>query len=143
VRSSVVDKLIKRTIFNLSSAKDFACQSKAWSLPSTSVPRIFIVRWSIAIAFGILAGSHRLALRITCEAAVRTDWFILPLSKQAHDEYHAAPVAWEAVYGTRADLLLAFWASMGFKPGDFRTTGMNEKRAAWLCRVLNRVTHPA
>jgi hypothetical protein len=55
----------------------------------------------------------------------------------------ADDVAWEAVYGTRPDLLLAFWASMGFKPGDFRTIGMNEKRAAWLCRVLNRVTHPA
>ena len=112
-------------------------------LLGTSVPRVSIVGRGIAIAFGVLAGSRRLALRITCEAAVRTDWFILPLSKQAHDEYHAAPVAWEAVYGTRADLLLAFWASMGFKPGDFRTTGMNEKRAAWLCRVLNRVTHPA
>jgi hypothetical protein len=43
---------------------------------------------------------------------------------------------------THAELLLAFWASIGFKPGDFMTTGMNEKRAAWLCRVLNRVTHP-
>jgi hypothetical protein len=37
----------------------------------------------------------------------------------------------------------AFWASIGFKPGDFMTIGMNEKRAAWHCRVLNRVTHPA
>jgi hypothetical protein len=34
--------------------------------------------------------------------------------------------------GTRAELLLAFWASIGFKPGDFMTTGMNEKRTAWL-----------
>jgi hypothetical protein len=24
--------------------------------------------------------------------------------------------------------LLAFWTSIGFKPGDFMTTGMNEKR---------------
>lgn len=39
--------------------------------------------------------------------------------------------------------LLAFWDSMGFKPADFMTIGMNEKRAAWLCRVLDRVTHPA
>jgi hypothetical protein len=29
-----------------------------------------------------------------------------------------------------AELLLAFWASIGFKPGDFMTTGMNEKRVA-------------
>ena len=39
-------------------------------------------------------------------------------------------------------LLLAFWASMGFKPGDPTITGVNEKRTAWHCRV-NRVTHPA
>jgi hypothetical protein len=45
------------------------------------------------------------------------------------------------MHGTHTELLLAFWASMGFKPGDFMTIGMNEKRAAWLCRVLNRVTH--
>ena len=44
--------------------------------------------------------------------------------------------------GTHTELLLAFWTSIGFKPGDFITTGMNEKRTAWLCRVLNRVTHP-
>src|ERR1700730_16231985 len=44
--------------------------------------------------------------------------------------------------GTHAKLLLAFWTSIGFKPGDFITTGMNEKRTAWLCGVLNRVTHP-
>jgi hypothetical protein len=42
-----------------------------------------------------------------------------------------------------AELLLAFYASMGFKPGDFMTIGMNEKRAAWLCRALDRVTHSA
>jgi len=29
-------------------------------------------------------------------------------------------------------LLLAFWALIGFKPGDFVITGMNEKRTAWL-----------
>ena len=27
-------------------------------------------------------------------------------------------------------LLLAFWTSIGFKPGDFMTAGMNEKRTA-------------
>jgi hypothetical protein len=32
-----------------------------------------------------------------------------------------------------AGLLLAFWASIGFKPADLMTIGMNEKRAAWLC----------
>ena len=71
------------------------------------------------------------------------NWFILPLSKQAHDEHHANAVAWEARYGTHAELLLAFWAPIGFKPGDFMTIGMNEKRAAWLRRVSNRVTHSA
>jgi hypothetical protein len=44
--------------------------------------------------------------------------------------------------GTHAELFLAFWASMGFKPGDFMTTGMNEKRTAWLCRVLNKNDAP-
>jgi hypothetical protein len=43
----------------------------------------------------------------------------------------------------QAELLLAFWASIGFKPGDFTTTGMNKKRTVWLCRVLDRVTRPA
>jgi nucleoid DNA-binding protein len=38
-----------------------------------------------------------------------------------------------------ADLLLAFWASIGFKPGDFMTAGMNEKRSTWFYRVLDRV----
>jgi hypothetical protein len=46
------------------------------------------------------------------------------------------------VRNTRRAALLAFWTSIGFKPGDFMTTGMNEKRTAWLCRALNRVTHP-
>jgi hypothetical protein len=49
----------------------------------------------------------------------------------------------EAACGTRAELRLAFWASIGFKPGGFMTIGINEKRAAWLCRVFARVTHPA
>jgi hypothetical protein len=44
--------------------------------------------------------------------------------------------------GTHTELRLAFWASIGFKPGDFIATGMNEKRTAWLCRVFNRVTDP-
>jgi hypothetical protein len=42
-----------------------------------------------------------------------------------------------------AALLLAFWTSIGFKPGNFTTIGINEKRTVWLCRVLNRVTHLA
>ena len=54
-------------------------------------------------------------------------FLILLLSKQAHGEYHADAVAWEAKYGTHAELLLAFWASIGFKPVDFMTKGMNEK----------------
>jgi hypothetical protein len=38
----------------------------------------------------------------------------------------------EASHGTQAKLLLAFWAMIGFKPGDFMIIGMNEKRAARL-----------
>lgn len=66
--------------------------------------------------------------------------FVLPISKQAHDEY-ADSVAWEKRCGTRAELLLAFWASIGFKPGDFMTIGMNEKRSAWIRRLFDRVAH--
>ena len=55
----------------------------------------------------------------------------------------ADAVAWEASYGTYADLHLAFWPSMGLKPGNFMTVGMNEKRAAWFYRVPDRVVHPA
>ena len=48
-----------------------------------------------------------------------------------------------ATQGTQAELLLAFWPSIGFKPGDFMTTGMSEQRAARLCRAFNGVTHRA
>ncbi|GIQ73396.1 DNA-binding protein [Bradyrhizobium sp. RD5-C2] len=36
--------------------------------------------------------------------------------------------------------MLAFRTSIGFKPGDFMTVGMNKKRAAWLYHILDRVT---
>ena len=65
---------------------------------------------------------------------------LLPLSKQAHDEYHRDAVARVARYRTHAELLLAFWASMGFKPDDLMTVGVNQKRAAWFRRVVSRVT---
>src|SRR5437660_474104 len=48
----------------------------------------------------------------------------------SHDEYHRDAVVRVARYRTHAELLLAFWASMGFKPGDLMTVGMNQKRAA-------------
>ena len=67
------------------------------------------------------------------------DWFVIPLSKQAHNEYHADASAWEAKYGTHAELLKSFWASIGFTPGDFLAVGMELKRAAWLMRVLARL----
>ena len=43
----------------------------------------------------------------------------------------------------QAEALLAFWVSIGFKPGDFMTTGMSEQRAARLCRAFNGATHRA
>lgn len=67
------------------------------------------------------------------------DWFIIPLSKQAHDEYHDDASAWEAKYGTHSELLKAFWASIGFVPSDFMTVGMTSKRAAWCRRVVDRL----
>jgi hypothetical protein len=41
-----------------------------------------------------------------------------------------------------AELILAFWTSIGFKPSDFMTTGMNEKRTAWLCRIFKQSDRP-
>jgi hypothetical protein len=41
-----------------------------------------------------------------------------------------------------AELILAFWTSIGFKPSDFTTTGMNEKRTAWLCRIFKQSDRP-
>jgi hypothetical protein len=38
-------------------------------------------------------------------------------------------------------LSLAFWASIGFKPGDFMTIGMHEKRSAWIRRAFDGVAH--
>jgi hypothetical protein len=67
------------------------------------------------------------------------DWLIIPLSKQAHDEDHTDAMAWEQRYGTHAELLLAFWGSIGFIPGPYMTVGMNPKCAAWLDRVLERL----
>jgi hypothetical protein len=43
--------------------------------------------------------------------------------------------AFDAKWGAHNELLLAFWSSIGFKPGDFMTVGMNEKRTALFCRV--------
>jgi hypothetical protein len=43
------------------------------------------------------------------------DWFAIPLSKAAHDEYHADIPAFEAKYGTHAELLVAYWKDIGFR----------------------------
>lgn len=67
------------------------------------------------------------------------DWFIISLSKQAHDKYHANQTAFEAKYGTHDELLKAFWKSIGFEPGAYMVVGMEPKREAWLIRVLGRL----
>jgi hypothetical protein len=67
-------------------------------------------------------------------------WFIILLSKRAHDEYHADAEAWEGRFGTHADILQAFWKDIGFVPGEFMEVGMNPKRAQWLNRVLERLS---
>lgn len=67
------------------------------------------------------------------------DWFVLPLSMDVHRKYHRRPKAWDAKYGTHADLLKAFWVSIGFEPGDFMFAGMAPKRADWLRRVLSKL----
>jgi hypothetical protein len=67
--------------------------------------------------------------------------FILPLSKARHLEYDADHDAFEAKYGTHAELLLTFWKSIGFEPGEFMTVGRTLRRAAWLERVLAKLMH--
>ena len=47
------------------------------------------------------------------------DWFAIPLSKAAHDEYHRNIPAFEAKYRTHAELLLAYWQDIGFVPGEW------------------------
>jgi len=66
-------------------------------------------------------------------------WFIIPLSKRAHDEYRADAEAFEAKLGTHAEILQAFSKDIGFVPGPFMDVGMSPKRAAWLDRVMSRI----
>jgi hypothetical protein len=50
-----------------------------------------------------------------------------------------------AKYGAQNELLLAFWSSIGFKPGSFMTAGMSEQRAhffaAFRTGYASRVAH--
>jgi hypothetical protein len=45
------------------------------------------------------------------------DWFAIPLSKAAHDEYRRDIPVFEAKYGTHAELLLDYWREIGFSAG--------------------------
>ena len=67
------------------------------------------------------------------------DWFVLPLSKEAHDEYHSNAEEWVRRYGDHETLLKRFWRSLSVEPGDWMTEGMDPKRAAWFNRVLARL----
>jgi hypothetical protein len=50
--------------------------------------------------------------------------------------------AFEAKYGIMTNRSCVLVIDR-FKPGDFMTVGMNEKRAAWFLPRLDRVMHPA
>lgn len=78
----------------------------------------------------LLGGAAFLFYQAAAEVAVGTAW-----ASDVCSTSHLLLV--QARQGTLAKLLLAFWASIGFKPGDFMTTGA--KRTAWPCRVLTRV----
>jgi hypothetical protein len=67
------------------------------------------------------------------------DWFIIPLSHEAHREYHHSPKAWVQKYASHQDLLKAFWKKIGFQPGEFMFVGMSPKRAEWLKRVVQKL----
>lgn len=66
-------------------------------------------------------------------------WFVIPLSEEAHREYHPSPKPWAAKYGTHQDLFKAFWKSTGFEPRTHMFVAMAPKRADWLRRVLARL----
>lgn len=66
-------------------------------------------------------------------------WFVLPVSKRAHNEYHDNAEAFEAKFGTHAEVLTRFWREIGFVPGAFMAVAMETRRAAWLARVLSRL----
>jgi uncharacterized protein DUF968 len=67
------------------------------------------------------------------------DWFVIPLSAEAHREYHHSPKAWAEKYGSHQELLKAFWKATGFALGEHMFVGMAPKRGAWLERVLARL----
>jgi hypothetical protein len=62
-----------------------------------------------------------------------------PLSKAAHDECHRDIPAFEAKYGTHAELLVAYWQVIGFVPGEWMAVGMSPRRTEWFKRVVDRV----
>jgi hypothetical protein len=80
-----------------------------------------------------------LSERIEKRRVVRCVGAVIPLSKRAHDEYHADIPAFEAKYGTHASLLKAFWRALEITPGPWMTEGMSPKRESWFNRVLERV----
>lgn len=46
-------------------------------------------------------------------------WFILPVSKRAHDEYHSDAVDFEATFSTHAEALTRFWGRSSFRTRFF------------------------
>ena len=61
------------------------------------------------------------------------DWFVIPLCK--HATMRVTLMRFGSTLLHHAELLLAFWGSIGFKLGESMTVGMNEKREVWFCRV--------
>src|SRR3981081_1609202 len=46
------------------------------------------------------------------------DWFVIPRTKRTCDEYHFDALSVGTKDRTPAELLLAFWTSIGSNPGD-------------------------
>lgn len=67
------------------------------------------------------------------------DWFVIPLSKRRHLEFHRGQRSFEKKYGTQRDLLLKFWGEIGFEPGEFMFTGLSPKESQRLKRILDRL----
>jgi hypothetical protein len=67
-------------------------------------------------------------------------WFVIPLTLREHRLYHSlGREPWEAMFGTHADLLKEFWASIGFEPAEFMFVGKEPKRAKRIRGALGRL----
>jgi len=67
------------------------------------------------------------------------DWFVIPLSRRRHLEFHRGQRSFEKKYSTQKEMLLRFWRQIDFEPGLFMLEGLSIKEQLRLRRVLGRL----